>query len=112
MRWRVFLNWNNNNLIRKENGSRFKSPILLIKQGKDSIFVRADTLYSARLSDLLKDVWLYQTTGEVKNAVSWESVKIDGETMSDPYATISIWSEWILIEIGKKVTKKAKRVFL
>ncbi len=31
-----------------------EKPILLIKQGKDSIFVSADTLYSARLSDLLK----------------------------------------------------------
>ena len=28
--------------------------ILLIKQGRDSIFVTADTLYSARLSDLMK----------------------------------------------------------
>ncbi len=31
-----------------------EKPILLIKQGKDSIFVSADTLYSARLSDLMK----------------------------------------------------------
>jgi lipopolysaccharide export system protein LptA len=31
-----------------------QKPILLIKQGKDSIFVSADTLYSARLSDLQK----------------------------------------------------------
>jgi lipopolysaccharide export system protein LptA len=31
-----------------------QKPILLIKQGKDSIFVSADTLYTAKLSDLLK----------------------------------------------------------
>ncbi|MCW3088777.1 MAG: OstA family protein [Sediminibacterium sp.] len=31
-----------------------QKPILLIKQGKDSVFVTADTLYSARLADLLK----------------------------------------------------------
>lgn len=31
-----------------------EKPILLIKQGKDSIFVSADTLYTARLTDLLK----------------------------------------------------------
>ncbi len=31
-----------------------EKPILLIKQGKDSIFISADTLYSARLSDLMK----------------------------------------------------------
>ena len=31
-----------------------EKPILLIKQGKDSIFISSDTLYSARLSDLMK----------------------------------------------------------
>ncbi len=31
-----------------------EKPILLIKQGKDSIFVSADTLYTARVTDLLK----------------------------------------------------------
>lgn len=31
-----------------------EKPILLIKQGRDSIYVSADTLYTARLSDLLK----------------------------------------------------------
>jgi lipopolysaccharide export system protein LptA len=31
-----------------------EKPMLLIKQGRDSIFVVADTLYSARLSDLMK----------------------------------------------------------
>lgn len=31
-----------------------EKPILLIKQGKDSIFIAADTLYSARLADLMK----------------------------------------------------------
>jgi lipopolysaccharide export system protein LptA len=31
-----------------------QKPLLLIKQGKDSIFVSADTLYTAKLSDLLK----------------------------------------------------------
>ena len=31
-----------------------QKPLLLIKQGKDSIFVSADTLYTAKLSELLK----------------------------------------------------------
>lgn len=31
-----------------------EKPILLIKQGKDSVFISADTLFSARLSDLKK----------------------------------------------------------
>ena len=31
-----------------------QNPLLIIKQNRDSIFVRADTLYSARFSDLVK----------------------------------------------------------
>ncbi len=31
-----------------------QKPILLIKQGRDSVFVSADTLYTAKLSDLMK----------------------------------------------------------
>lgn len=31
-----------------------EKPILLIKQGRDSIYISADTLYTARLSDLMK----------------------------------------------------------
>jgi hypothetical protein len=31
-----------------------EKPLLLLKQGRDSIYISADTLYSARLSDLLK----------------------------------------------------------
>lgn len=32
-----------------------QAPLLLLKQGADSIFIRADTLYTAKLSDLLKE---------------------------------------------------------
>jgi hypothetical protein len=32
-----------------------ESPLLIIKQGKDSVFIRADTLFTAKLSDLLKE---------------------------------------------------------
>lgn len=32
-----------------------QAPLLLIKQGKDSVFIRADTLYTAKLSDILKE---------------------------------------------------------
>lgn len=46
-----------NNIKTNKKKSAFlatQKPLLLIKQGKDSIFVTADTLYSARLTDLLK----------------------------------------------------------
>lgn len=41
-------NKKNNSLIATQN------PLLLIKQGADSIFITADTLYTAKLSDLIK----------------------------------------------------------
>ena len=52
-----------------------ENPILLIKQGRDSIFVTADTLYTARLSDLLK-------TRKVPNIRDWLKTVID-TTRSD-----------------------------
>ena len=45
-----------------------EKPILLIKQGRDSIYVSADTLYTARLSDLMKTrlVPVIRDSGTVK----------------------------------------------
>jgi lipopolysaccharide export system protein LptA len=46
-----------NNIKTNKKKSAFlatQKPLLLIKQGKDSIYVTADTLYSAKLSDLIK----------------------------------------------------------
>lgn len=46
-----------NNIKTNKNKSALlatQKPLLLIKQGKDSIFITADTLYTARLTDLLK----------------------------------------------------------
>lgn len=43
-----------------------EKPILLIKQGLDSIFVSADTLYSARLSDLIKTRYVPNIRDSIK----------------------------------------------
>lgn len=73
-----------------------QSPILLIKQGKDSIFVRADTLYSARLSDLLKD----RTVPSLRDSVAHKKYNInknDKDTASDKffeaYSHVRIYSD-------------------
>jgi lipopolysaccharide export system protein LptA len=42
-----------------------EKPMLLIKQGRDSVFVVADTLYSARLSDLMKTRFVPQVRDSV-----------------------------------------------
>ena len=73
-----------------------QSPILLIKQGKDSIFVRADTLYSARLSDLLKE----RTVPSLRDSVAHKKYNInknDKDTTSDKffeaYSHVRIYSD-------------------
>ena len=73
-----------------------ESPILLIKQGKDSVFVRADTLYSARLSDLLKE----RKVNNVRDSVAGSFVQIaksDKDSSSDKffeaYAHVRIYSD-------------------
>lgn len=53
-----------------------EKPLLLLKQGKDSIFVSADTLYTARLSDLLK-------TRNVPNLRDSVPVKVTDSTGAD-----------------------------
>jgi tyrosyl-tRNA synthetase len=45
----------------------------------------------------------------VKNSLSGNSVRINGEVITDPKYMVKIQQEWILIEMGKK---KAKRVNL
>jgi hypothetical protein len=73
-----------------------ESPILLLKQGKDSVFVRADTLYTARLSDLLKE----RKVNNVRDSVSGTFVQIaksDKDSSSDKffeaYAHVRIYSD-------------------
>jgi lipopolysaccharide export system protein LptA len=53
-----------------------QKPLLLIKQGKDSIFVSADTLYTAKLSDLLK-------TRSIPNIRDTMSRRVIKDTISD-----------------------------
>lgn len=61
------------------------------------------------LSDLLKTIWFCATTGDMKNALTGKSVRINGEVIIDPKYMVKIPQEWILVEMGKK---KAKRVVL
>lgn len=75
-----------------------EKPILLIKQGKDSIFVAADTLYSARLSDLMKsryvpDIRRMDTT-RGKTAADTISNKPDSTTKYfEAYYHVKIYSD-------------------
>lgn len=73
-----------------------QSPILLIKQGADSVFVRADTLYSAKLSDLLK----IKKIPNVRDTLQGTFVKIDttdtdsaSDKFFEAYANVRIFSD-------------------
>lgn len=61
------------------------------------------------LTDLLKEIKFCSTTGDAKNAISGNSVRIDGEIINDWKYPVSLSSEATLVEMGKK---KAKRVFI
>ena len=45
------------------------APILLLTQNKDSVFIRADTLYSARMSDLLKTTDVFSVRDSVEGTL-------------------------------------------
>lgn len=73
-----------------------KSPILLLKQGTDSIFVRADTLYSAKLSEMLQQ----RTVSDLRDSIQGNKYKMaatDKDTTTDKffeaYAHVRIFSD-------------------
>lgn len=61
------------------------------------------------IAELLKQLAFCATSWDVKNALAWKSIRINGEIIEDAKHLVILSSEWILIEMGKK---KAKRVFL
>lgn len=73
-----------------------QSPILLIKQGRDTVFVRADTLYSARLSDMLKERHVPDLRDSIEGKDFQISVK-DKDSTSDKffeaYSHVRIFSD-------------------
>jgi ribosomal protein S4E len=61
------------------------------------------------ISDLLKEIWFCATSGDVRNALSGKSIRVDGVVIEDPKFLVTIDSSGVLVEMGKK---KAKRVFI
>lgn len=61
------------------------------------------------VSDLLKELSFCATSGDVRNALSGNSVRVNGAVITDAKFLVTISSEGTLIEMGKK---KAKRVFI
>jgi len=61
------------------------------------------------LGDLLKTLWFCATSGDVRNALTGKSVRVDGVIIEDSKYLVTISPDGTLVEMGKK---KAKRVFL
>lgn len=72
-----------------------EKPILLIKQGKDSIFVSADTLYTARLTDLLKtrQVPMIRDSSYFKKPLDTASGKDSSNKYFEAYFHVKIYSD-------------------
>jgi tyrosyl-tRNA synthetase len=99
------------NLIKEELAQR----IITLYHGKpydpkdvtnlESVHVGVEKML---LGELLKHIWFCATSGDVRNALSGNSVRIDGEVLTDPKMEILFQEKGILIEMGKK---KAKRLY-
>lgn len=57
-------------------------------------------------SDLLKITGFATTGGDIRNAVSGGSVRVNGEVVNDAKMMISLSDDEILFEMGKKKTKR------
>ncbi|MCZ2222068.1 MAG: hypothetical protein LC122_00340 [Chitinophagales bacterium] len=73
-----------------------QSPILILKQGADSVYVRADTFYTAKLSDLIKE----KKVPDLRDSVEGKFVEIpvaDTDSSSDKffeaYSNVKIYSD-------------------
>lgn len=61
------------------------------------------------IGELLKTLWFCTTSGDVRNALAGKSIRVDGVIIEDAKHLVTISTEGVLVEMGKK---KAKRVFL
>lgn len=61
------------------------------------------------IANILKAIGFCSTSGDVRNALSGKSVRLNGEIIEDPKYLVKVTQEGVLIEMGKK---KAKRVTL
>lgn len=76
---------------------------------KGNIEIQSVWVSEIYISELLKTLGFCATSGDVRNALVGNSVRVNGETVTDPKHLVVISSEWTLVEMGKK---KAKRVVL
>lgn len=80
-----------------------------IKESLEEIVYLFKFWYTLSISDLLKTLGFCATSGDVRNALAGNSIRVDGTVITDPKFLVTISPNGTLIEMGKK---KAKRVFL
>ena len=76
---------------------------------EDCAILRKDGKIELEISNLLKWLKFCTTSGDVRNAITGKSIRVDGVVIDDPKQLVAITSEGTLVEMGKK---KAKRVFI
>ncbi len=104
--------WEHPNLLKRE----LADYVITMYHGKpydpsDSNNIESMALWvpEISLSDLLKKVGFCATSGDVKNALSGNSVRLNWVIVTDAKFLVKLTSEPVLLEMGKK---KAVRVFL
>jgi tyrosyl-tRNA synthetase len=74
---------------------------------KTNIEVQSIGMSEVLIGDLLKTLRFCATSGDVRNALAGKSVRVDGVVIEDPKHIVTITTDGVLVEMGKK---KAKRV--
>lgn len=109
--------WEHPNILKKELAQR----IITMYHGKpydendssniERVTIRHPELVSGsiNISTLLKEIGFCATSWDVRNALSGNSIRVNGEIITDAKFLVNISPEGTLIEMGKK---KAKKVFL
>jgi hypothetical protein len=81
----------------------------ITEEWEDCAILNKDGTISLEITYLLKWLKFCATSGDVRNALTWKSIRVNGEVIVDPKTLITLSSKRVLVEMWKK---KAKRVFI
>ena len=76
---------------------------------KSNVEVQSIGVSEVTIGELLKTLWFCATSGDVRNALTGKSVRVDGVVIEDAKHLVTLTADGVLVEMGKK---KAKRVTL
>jgi tyrosyl-tRNA synthetase len=74
----------------------------------DASNIQVQSLWTSEMTiwEILKFIGFCATSGDVRNALSGKSIRVDGMVIEDPKYLVNLTPDGVLVEMGKKKAKK------